>query len=323
MTLQSTLTWLRKNRIAVLKGGWSRERAISLKTGAAVEKALKSLNLAFTSVDVQPSFGEQLRKRKWPFALICLHGTFGEDGQIQSLLDQYHIPYSGSGALASSLAMNKASAKVLFQENGLPTAKWILISQSHFKKHPSEALQPALHLLSKTPVFVKPVDQGSAIGISQVKRKSDIQTALHSCFRFSDQALVEEWVQGRELTVGILGNKTLPVVEIIPQHAFYDYHSKYAKGGSRHIVPAPLSSATERKLKKCAYRAFQALGCSVYGRVDFLMRKNGTFVVLEVNTIPGMTEVSLLPEAAQAQGLRFEDLILSIVRLSLLKKRSL
>jgi len=170
--------------------------------------------------------------------------------------------------------------------------------------------------IKKGPVFVKPTDQGSAIGAAPAKTWPEFQRALKNCFRVSNDALVERHIIGREFTVGILGKKVLPVIEIVPEHAFYDFHSKYAAGGSRHLCPAPLSKGDTRVAQQLSLRAFEAIGCTGYGRVDLLRDNKGRFFVLEVNTIPGMTNTSLLPDAARAAGLPFDDLVLKIVELS-------
>ena len=321
MTVSNTQSWCKKHRIAVLKGGWSRERSISLKTGKAVEDAFKRLGIKVQSIDVQPNIADVLKKKKTQFAFICLHGTFGEDGRIQSLLDVMGIPYSGSNAVASSLAMNKGISKILFREAGVMIAPGVTIVKDDFQKSPQEAVLPAFRLFKKQPVFVKPVDQGSAIGISKVSHPRNLKKALKLCFKTSDAAMVESFVSGREFTVGILDGAALPVVEILPVHSFYDYHSKYAKGGSRHIVPAPISSRAAKVMQRAALKAFTSLGCSVYGRMDFIMRPNGQMVALEMNTIPGMTSVSLLPAAASSAGISFDQLVLRIVAISLQKKR--
>ncbi|OVE78432.1 hypothetical protein BVX98_00280 [bacterium F11] len=311
--VKNILRWLGRRRVAVLKGGWSRERAISLKTGQAVEQAFRRLGVRFASIDVQGNIEEVLKKKNPHFAFLCLHGTFGEDGQVQNLLDRLKILYNGSGALASSLAMNKASSKALLQEIGVPTPPWVLVSKNWFLENSMQASKEARRLLAKGPVFIKPVDQGSAIGVTQVTRPHQLSQALTTCFSVSDQALVEGFIKGRELTVGILGSNPLPVVEIVPEHSFYDYHSKYAKGGSRHLVPAHLSVRSARLAQKLALKTFRGLGCSAYGRVDIMMRPNGQMMVLEMNTLPGLTKVSLLPDAARASGIPFDELVLRIV----------
>jgi D-alanine-D-alanine ligase len=308
--LKNALAWLRSHRVAVLKGGWSRERAISLKTGASVEQALKRLKVPFQSIDVDKNILVALRRRRVQFAFIALHGEFGEDGALQCLLDFLKIPYTGSGPLASGVAMDKNLSKKLFVQHKLPTMGWVCVeNKADIKK--------VIRAVTSYPVFVKPVDQGSAIGAGPAKNALDLERALKSCFKISSRAMVEQMLDGRELTVGILDDKALPVVEIKPAHAFYDFHSKYAPGGSRHLTPAPIGFALTKKVQRIALRAFQALGCAVYGRVDVMLTRDNRPFVLEVNTIPGMTATSLLPDAARAAGISFDQLVLDIARLSL------
>ena len=320
MNIRRVRAWLKTHRVAVLKGGWSSERAISLKTGEAVENALHRMKLPFTSIDVQPTIVDVLKKKKVQFCFICLHGSFGEDGQIQSLLDKLCILYTGSGAIASSLAMRKDSAKALFRLAGIPTPQGLTISKSLFNKEPHKTVQRIRSFFSRKPLFLKPVDHGSAIGAFPVNKKSDLKKALKYVFQFTQDALVEEFLSGREITVGILGSLALPVIEIIPEHEFYDYHSKYAAGGSRHVIPAPLSKQETEMAKELSKKAFIALGCEGYGRIDFIRTQKGKFFILEVNTIPGLTDTSLLPEAARAAGIEFEELILRLASLALNKK---
>ena len=317
MSKPHILRWLKKKRVAVLKGGWSRERAISLKTGKAVEDSLRRMRVRSHSIDVQEDIETVLKKKKIQFAILCLHGTFGEDGQVQSLLDRLKIQYTGSGAIASSLAMNKATSKVLFQEAGLKTAPWALLSKSHFLEDPIKSTKNVRTLLSRGPIFIKPVDQGSAIGISYVKKRKLLFPSLKKCFAVSDQALIEKYIKGRELTVGLLGRRALPLIEIRPEHDFYDYYSKYAKGGSRHLIPVSLPSSKVRHIQTLAKKAFRVLGCKGYGRVDFILDQRGVPMILEVNTIPGMTPTSLLPEAAKHVGISFDDLVLQICSFSM------
>lgn len=305
-----SLAWLKSRRVAVLKGGSSRERSISLRTGAAIEKSLKRLGVQAVGIDARRGFLQQLRKQKIDFCYIALHGTYGEDGGVQRDLDKLKIPYTGSGAASSALAMDKVRSKKRFIAKKIPTPAWVLLRKG-------QAVSNSLRQLLKTgPVFVKPSDQGSAIGASSAKNEKELKRALMECFRVSKTALIERKIEGREFTVGVLGKKALPVVEIVPKHAFYDFHSKYAAGGSRHLVPARLSKAATRTAQKISLRAFKALNCSAYGRIDLLMDKKGRFYVLEANTIPGMTNTSLLPDAARAAGLSFEQLVLKIVEFS-------
>jgi D-alanine-D-alanine ligase len=310
---RATLGRLKGKRVAVLKGGWSRERSVSLRTGAAVEAALRKLGVSVLSVDVDRNVLLRLSRLRPDLAFIALHGAFGEDGRVQSGLEILGIPYTGSGPTASALAMDKAASKRLFEHAGVPTPAWALVD----KADRSAGLDRAARLLRGGAVFVKPYDQGSAIGASRADTRAALSRAVDACLKISSCALVERFISGRELTVGILGPTALPVVEIVPEHAFYDYHSKYAKGGSRHLVPAPLPAAAARRAQKLALAAYRSLGCSAYARVDVLLDKRGNPWVLEVNTIPGMTATSLLPDAARAAGFSFEELVLEIIRHSL------
>lgn len=311
------LAWLKKHRVAVLKGGWSRERAVSLRTGQAVEAAFRRMGVRFRSIDVRPDILARLIHEKPDFAFLALHGPFGEDGRIQSCLDILNIVYTGSGPTASALAMDKDLSKRLFVERGVPTPPWVTIQRSEHERNPTLAREKTHTLLKKGPVFVKPVDQGSAIGAARVDRASGLEKALSASFAVSTGAIVERYIKGRELTVGVLDGSVLPVVEILPAHTFYDYHSKYAKGGSRHLVPAALSGPVRRRAENLSLAAMDALGCSVYGRVDLLLSPDERLTVLEVNTIPGMTATSLLPDAARATGIDFDSLVLRIVSASL------
>jgi D-alanine--D-alanine ligase len=309
MSNKNVLAWLKRRRVAVLKGGWSRERPISLKTGAAIESSMKRMGLSPIGIDVKPTIASDLLKKNVDFAFIALHGEFGEDGGVQKTLDQLNIPYTGSGAHASARAMDKVISKKIFAAHKIPTPAGISLKKG-------ESLSRARALLKKGRVFVKPSDQGSAIGAAPAKSEKELARALSQCFKVSSTALVERNIDGRELTVGVLGNRALPVVEIIPEHSFYDFHSKYAAGGSRHLVPAPLTSQQTRTAQRLAIKAFNALGCRAYGRVDLMLDKQNRFYVLEVNTIPGMTATSLLPDAAKASGVSFDELVLKIVELS-------
>ncbi len=310
MKKSGVLAWLKSRRVAVLKGGWSRERPISLKTGAAIEASLKRLGVKTIAFDVKPSIAADLLKKRIDFAFIALHGEFGEDGRLQNMLDLINIPYTGSGAISSALAMDKILSKEAFVKKRVPTPAGTVMKKG---EKVSSALKA---LLKKGKVFVKPSDQGSAIGAAPAKNPRELKRALTNCFRVAGTALIERHIDGRELTVGILGKKALPVIEIVPEHQFYDFHSKYAAGGSRHLVPAPITAAQTGEAQRLALRAFDALGCTVYGRVDLLLDKAGRFYVLEVNTIPGMTSTSLLPDAAKATCMSFDDLVLRIVELS-------
>lgn len=301
--MRSTIQWLKKQRIAVLYGGWSEEAEISRRTGTSVLKVFKDINLDPVGIEVNHDLPEKLKKEKISFCFIALHGKFGEDGTVQGLCEIMGIPYSGSGVLASALSMNKAHSKIIFEKAGLPTPEFQLVSS------PNSSL--------KFPVVVKPNDGGSAIGITIVKKDSELKKALSIALKYSKQALIEKFIEGKEITAAILGKKVLPLIEIIPKGSFYDYKSKYEIGMSEHIIPARLSASCARITSELAYEAHCALGCRAFSRVDFIIDKKNNPWILELNSIPGMTETSLYPEAAKAHGLDFSGMILEIVKYSL------
>lgn len=298
---------LRRRRLAVLYGGWSAERPISLKSGAAVRGALKRLGLPHAGIDVRPDVAQELRRRRVDLAFLAVHGPFGEDGALQGLLDVLGVPYTGSGVRASALAMHKPSAKQIFDSCGLPTPDWFCVRRGEKRATPS----------LKTPWVVKPASQGSALGVSVVRRASQWGPALRRALALDSEALVERFAPGTEITVAVLDGRALPVVEIVPKHAFYDFYSKYAKGGSRHLVPARLPAAMLRRASELAVKAFHALGCRHFARVDFMAPRRGAPALLEVNTLPGMTATSLFPDAARAAGLGFDELVLTLLSLAL------
>lgn len=304
----NVLKYLKSRRVAVLKGGWSSERAISLKTGSAMEASLRKMGIKPVSVDAGRDLAQVLARKKIGFAFLALHGPGGEDGSVQGLLEVLRIPYAGSGVLASAAAMDKVFAKKIFIQVGLPTPAWRVV------KSPTESLKGL-----KWPLVVKPVAQGSALGTNIVRSRGQWSRACRAALRYGGQALVEECVQGREFTVGVLGDEALPVIEIIPNASrpFYDFQAKYAPGGSRHLCPAPISGSLARKLKEIGLSAYRALGCRGMGRADVMVNKKGKPYLLEVNTLPGMTSTSLLPEAAQAAGYSFEEMLLKITEHSL------
>lgn len=300
---------LKKRRLAVLSGGWSAERPISLKSGAAVRGALKRLGIPHIGLDVTPKIADDLRRRKINLAFLAMHGPFGEDGTLQGLLDMMKVPYTGSGVLASAVCMHKPTAKKVFQAEGLPVPDGFVVKDPA-APFPHDRPMPL-------PWVVKPASQGSAVGVTLLHSAEEWPAALKAAFKSDREVLVERAISGVEITVGVLGEKALPVVEIVPEHAFYDYHSKYAKGGSKHIVPAELPENVQTEAARIALAAFKAAGCRHLGRADFIVDAAGKPWLLEVNTLPGMTDVSLLPDAARAAGTSFENLVLEILRLAL------
>jgi D-alanine-D-alanine ligase len=259
----------------------------------------------------------RLKKARLDAAFIVLHGGYGEDGGIQTLLEKLDIPYTGSGPLACGLAMHKGCSKLVFEAYGVPTAPW---QAWHRKEYRAARLMKELTL--KLPVVVKPADSGSAVGISIVRKPSELPKAFKTAFKESDWVMAEKFIPGVEITVGILGRTSLPVVEIVPKNEFYDYDAKYTPGKSDHLIPARLAAAVRRKVQQIALTAGEALGCTDYYRVDMIVPAKGTPQVLEVNTVPGFTGTSLFPESARAAGINAARLMRQLVTLALKKKNT-
>jgi D-alanine-D-alanine ligase len=294
-------------KIAVLMGGPGSERDVSLATGRGVSKALRSLGAEVVEIDVRDE-NFQL-PTDVDLAFLTIHGTFGEDGQLQTILEHRGIAYTGDGINGSEIAFDKIRSKEKFREQGVTTPLWEVI-------HPGQ--RPTLPL----PIVVKPPRQGSTVGVVIVKREGEIESAISEAAKYGRELLIEKFVPGRELTIGILGDKALPILEIIPKGGFYDFTNKYpflnpqAGGGAEHVCPAKIDLAKTKQIQEQALRAFRSLGLVVYARVDVLLSDSGDAFVLEVNTIPGMTEASLLPEAAAAAGISYVDLCARIIALS-------
>ena len=296
---------LKGTKVALLKGGPGKERDVSLRSATAVAKALQICGAEVNEIDVTgPEFdlpdGTEL-------AFNMIHGTFGEDGQVQEILSQRGITYTGEGINGSRTAFDKIRTKECFDRAGVPTSTWHSI-------RPGES--PRLQL----PYVVKAPQQGSSVGVHIVRKAESLALALEDCFKYGDEVLVEAFFPGRELTVGILGNTALPVVEIVPKEGFYDYDNKYTSGASEYFVPAPLSPELALRIQETALAAHHALDLEVYSRVDILLAADGSMSVLEINTIPGMTELSLLPKAAAEAGLDYPSLCEEIAGLSMAKK---
>lgn len=296
--------------IAVLMGGLSSERPVSLASGEACARALEEEGYRVSRVDVQTDIAHILMELKPDVAFNALHGRFGEDGCIQGILEFLRIPYTHSGVLASALAMNKNKAKVIMEKAGIPVAQGIVATRKEVaSKH-----------LIKPPYVIKPVCEGSSFGVIIIHSENDNQIArlLDTEWQFGDEVLVERFIAGRELTCGVMGDRVLGVIDIVNEVGeFYDYDAKYSKGGSRHILPAQIPDETYKKIQDLALKAHKTLGCRGVSRTDFRYddRPNGTgeLVVLEVNTQPGMTETSLIPDMALAEGMTFGKLTRWIV----------
>lgn len=301
--MRKLLKKIGRRTIAVLVGGISAEREISLRSGANVVAALKRAGVKARGVDIRGWKDLAALGRNRPdAALLVLHGTGGEDGTVQGVLEWMKIPYGGSGVLASALAMDKARSKEIFRSLKLPTAPWVLLTSP----------RDAVPRTPRIPVVVKPNRQGSTVGIAVVRKPTELAPAIRAAFRHDSQVLVEQFCPGREITVGVLVDQALPVIEIVPKNGFYDYESKYASGMSEHIIPARLSAAQSARAQKLALAAHRALGCRGVSRTDFIVSPGGVMNILEVNTLPGMTATSLLPDAARAAGISDEELVLRL-----------
>lgn len=298
-------------KIGVLMGGLSAEREVSLKSGAAVLKALQERGYHAVAIDVDRDLSGRLTAEKIEIAFVCLHGRYGEDGSVQGLLELLAIPYTGSGVLASALAMDKVFAKKIFASAGLTITPYVVVRQG-------EAVAPAA-LPFPLPLVVKPSREGSSVGVSIVREPAELPEKLAAAFVYDREVLIEKYVKGREIQVGILDEKAIGAIEIVPKNEFYDFEAKYTDGMATHIMPAPLPAAEYDALLRLGERAHAALGCSGYSRVDFIVTASGESYVLEVNTLPGMTALSLLPEIAQHAGVGFADLVERIALSACLK----
>lgn len=302
---------IKSMKIAVLMGGLSAEREVSLKSGAAVHKALLARGYNAVALDVGRDLAARLDGEKIEIAFVCLHGRYGEDGAVQGVLELAGIPYTGSGVLASALAMDKVFAKKIFAASGLTITPYVVFTKG--------AAPDVTTLPFALPVVVKPSREGSSVGVSIVKNAADLSQALERAFSYDSEVLVEKYVKGREIQVGILAEKGLGAIEIVPKNEFYDFEAKYTDGMAVHIMPAPLPEEQYADLLKLGERAHAALGCSGYSRVDFIVTEEKEAYLLEVNTLPGMTALSLLPEIAQHAGIGFEELVERIVGSAALK----
>jgi len=298
----------RKLNITVMLGGPSAEREVSLRSGAAVARALRSLGHDVTEVD--PKDGQFDLPPKTDVVFLALHGTYGEDGTVQRRLDELDALYTGCDAEASRIAFDKVLTKQRCVEAKVPTAKFLVLNSE--KAPLPKGWQP--------PLVVKPVRQGSSVGLQFVERIEDWQKALAEALKFDSEVLVEEKIVGRETTVGILGGEPLPIVEVRPKAGSYDYKNKYTAGRTEYFCPADFDSATAKRIQAAALGAFQAIGGRDYARVDVMVRASDEPVVLEVNTLPGMTETSLLPKAAATSGLNYAQLCQRMLELALERK---
>jgi D-alanine-D-alanine ligase len=303
-----TIEELRGKKVGVLMGGLSAEREVSLNSGAAVLKALTSQGVDAVGIDVGRDLAQRLAAESVQVAFIALHGRFGEDGSVQGLLEMMGIPYTGSGVLASALAINKVYSKIVFRSAGLTVAPYQVLRRGE-----------PLNLAHPLPVVVKPSQEGSSVGVSIVREQEQMEPAVNEAFRYDAEVLVERFIDGREVQVGILDGKALGAIEIVPKNEFYDFEAKYTAGMAEHILPARLPAAIYAEVLKAGEKAHAALGCDCYSRVDFLVTSAGESYILEVNTLPGMTDLSLLPEIARGAGIEFDELVQRILAAASLK----
>lgn len=298
-------------RIAVLMGGRSAEREVSLHTGQQVSQALASLGADVVEIDAgSPDFIHRLEDSGADVCFIALHGRYGEDGTVQGLLELLDMPYVGSGVLASAAAMDKVISKHLFAQGGIASPDYIVLRIGDAR----DAEGITTQLGPKT--VVKPANEGSAIGVTIAHTPEELPAAIEEAFKYDDVVLVERFVPGVEVTVAVLGTRepfALPTLEVVPEHEFYDYDSKYVPGMSRHIIPARVSEAARAECQRLSIEAHRVLGCRGMSRADTIVTEDGEVYLLETNTIPGMTSTSLLPDAARAAGIEFPDLCFRLV----------
>lgn len=311
---------MKKEKVLVLMGGTSAEREISLRSGQAILKALQSLGYNAQAIDYNSYSVKEIIDYQADLVYIALHGQNGEDGSVQGMLDTLGIPYTGCGMTCSVLCMDKVLTKKLFSLEGIPCARFRIITQNERKN--LQAIQETLIKNMGMPLVVKAATQGSSIGTYIVRKEADIIASIEKAFDYSQEVLVEEFIDGKELTVALIGNddpQVLPIIEITSANEFYDYESKYTQGKCEHIIPARIEEGTRQEIISISKQVFQLMGCKGYPRIDFMLDKANHPYVLEVNTLPGMTEMSLVPDAARAAGIEFEDLVERILRLALEK----
>lgn len=300
-------------KIAVLMGGRSGERDVSLRSGRNVLEALKRQGLQAVGIDVGLDLGTELRRKKTDVAFVILHGKYGEDGTVQGLLEMMDIPYTGSGVLASALAMNKVFSKKIFTELAIPTPEFCWAGPLQDPKMVAHEAADELGL----PLVVKPVEEGSSLGVSIAKKQDQTVKSFIQIHKKYGQVMAERFIQGMNITVGILGcglkTRALPVLELVPKNEFYDYQAKYTGGMTEFHVPARLPGSIYAKAQQVTLQAHHALGCHGWSRVDAIVDRSGTIYVLEVNTNPGMTDLSDLPAEAKAGGMEYDQLVLEIL----------
>lgn len=303
------------DKIAVLSGGSSAEREVSLQSGQAVLAGLKEAGIDAVAVDPQECSVTELKSLGFDKVFIALHGRGGEDGTLQGLLEIMQLPYTGSGVMASAITMDKMRTKLLWQGAGLPVASGVVLSRSDLLAGLSSSQQATIDALG-LPVIVKPNREGSSVGMSKVDSLDTLPAALKQAFEHDNEVLIEKWLSGPEYTVAILGDNILPPICIQPAGSFYDYNAKYISDQTKYICPADLSEQKTQQLQALVLQAWNVLECSGWGRVDVMQDSDGQFYLLEVNTSPGMTSHSLVPMAARQAGMSFSELVVRILALA-------
>ncbi len=293
-------------KVAVLMGGKSAEREVSLKSGQAVTVALQSQGIDATGLDVKSLEDIQAVAQHYDRAFIALHGRWGEDGVVQAILEDLGVPYTGSGMAASAVAMDKLRTKWMWLGAGLPTPKFVWVSE----REPLDIESFSISF----PVIVKPSHEGSSIGMRKVINKTELVEAVAFAQQYDSEILIEQWITGREYTVGVLSNKTLPLIELETTHDFYDFAAKYQSNETQYICPCELDSVTRQKIESLVLQAFHIVGAKGWGRVDLMLDEAGQPWLIELNTVPGMTDHSLVPMAAKVAGLTFEQLVVEILQ---------
>ncbi|SMB88369.1 D-alanine--D-alanine ligase [Pasteurella testudinis DSM 23072] len=303
---------LKQQKIAVLYGGTSAEREVSLNSGRAVLEALQNQGFNAHGVDPKEIGLEQLKLQGFERAFNILHGRGGEDGTVQGVLEFLGIPYTGCGLLSSSLTMDKMRTKMLWKGFGLPVAEMEVVTKSNFADFDAQRIVARLGL----PLMVKPSLEGSSVGLTKVKCGDDLQSAVEYAFQYDETVLIEEWLAGEEYSVPVLDGEVLPAIRIVPQGEFYDYDAKYISDETQYFCPSGLSDGREQELKNLVKLAYDSVGCRGWSRVDVMTDAEGRFNLVEVNTTPGMTSHSLFPMAAKVKGYSFEQLVVKILELS-------
>lgn len=304
-------------RVALLAGGASDEREISLASGRGAGEALRAAGFSVTEFD--PANKKDLQaliEGNYDVAFLCMHGKMGEDGTLQGFLEMLGLPYTGSGVWSSALAMDKVKSKLFYERAGIQTPRSVTL------KTPADMTAEEIVAAVGDACVVKPATEGSALGVYIVNGVDEVDAAVKKAFELDTSVLVETFVKGTELTIAVIGNEeleALPVIEIVPRNEFYDFESKYAPGGSQHVCPAPLDEDATERVQDMAKAAHRALECSGVSRSDFIMDESGAFWILETNTLPGMTETSLLPDAGRAAGIEFPELCTRLVEYALEK----